>query len=146
LDYDDATSWRNQAATVLAESGISAYSPMRAKQFLAQLGVMPAEPSAYAGLEHPLATSKGIMTRDHNDCVRADAVLFNFKGVTRISLGTAFEAAWCHDRHIPTVVVAERDNPNIAHPMAAEIYKFVVPTLEEALVLIKTILLPGGAE
>jgi nucleoside 2-deoxyribosyltransferase len=139
--FEEATAWRNIAKQTLAKSGIAAYSPMRSKEFLDALPVMPSKPNVY---DHPLATSKGIMARDHNDCVRADALLVNFLGVTRPSIGTAMELAWAYDRHIPVVVVAEPDNPNISHPMATEAVDFRVDTLEEGIALIKTIVFPEG--
>lgn len=140
LLYASAVNWRHYAKQHLAEHGIDAFSPMRAKQFLAAVqGVI--EP--FTTHENPLATSKGIMCRDHTDCVRADALLVNFLGARRVSLGTAMELAWAYDRHIPVVVVAEADNPNIVHPMAHEAIDFRVDTLDEGLALIRTILQPG---
>jgi nucleoside 2-deoxyribosyltransferase len=139
LSFEGATAWRNKAAQMLSQLGIAAYSPMRKKDFLAGEEPLPTRPNVH---EHPLGTSKGIMTRDHRDCVTADAVLFNFSGVQRVSLGSAMELAWCFDRHIPTVVVAEKDNPNISHPMAHEAVNFRVDTLEEGIELIRTIVLP----
>jgi len=139
MSFEDATAWRNKATKLLAEFNIAAYSPMRKKNFLSGETSLPSRPNV---ADHPLATSKGIMARDHRDCVTADAVLFNFSGVTRISLGSAMEMAWCFDRHIPTVVVSEKDNPNISHPMAHEAVNFRVDTLEEGIELIRTIVLP----
>lgn len=143
MEYQGAVEWRVWASERLRRRGINAYSPMRAKEFLAgaeQHGRLP----TFVDHEHPLATSKGIMCRDHTDCVRADALLVNFEGVTRVSLGTAMELAWAYDRHIPVVVVCEPDNPNIKHPMAHEAIDFRVDTLVEGVELIRTILLPEG--
>ena len=139
LTYGEATEWRTLATKGLASYGIAAYSPLRAKEFL---DTQEAIPSRANVSPHPLGTSKGIMTRDFNDCVRADALLVNFLGVTRPSLGTAMELAWAYDRHIPVVVVAEPGNPNIDHPMMHEAAKFVVPTLRDGVELIRTILRP----
>lgn len=137
--FDEATEWRTIAAIALSQYGISAYSPLRAKDFLDTQEAIPSRANVFP---HPLGTSKGIMTRDHCDCVRADALLVNFLGVTRPSLGTAMELAWAFDRHIPVVVVAEPGNPNIDHPMMHEAAKFVVPSLQEGVELIRTILRP----
>lgn len=139
LSFEDATAWRESAKKKLEAAGIAAYSPMRSKDFLNALPVMPSKPNVY---DHPLATSKGVMARDHHDCISADALLVNFKGFTKVSLGTAMELAWAYDRHIPVVVVAEPDNVNISHPMATEAVDFRVDTIEEAIELIKTIVLP----
>ena len=141
--YEQATAWRNEAKRILSEVGIAVYSPMRAKEFLDKLSVMPSRPDVY---DHPLATSKGIMARDHADCVRADVVLVNFLGADRVSLGTAMELAWCFEHHIPVVCVAEPTNINVAHPMAAEAIDYLVPTLAEAIEIVKTICLPDYKE
>jgi nucleoside 2-deoxyribosyltransferase len=140
--FASATEWRATAIQNLRKYGIKAYSPMRSKEFLRGSGELP----TFASMPDagPLATSKGIMSRDHNDCIRADALLINFLGVDRVSLGTAMELAWAYDRHIPVVVVAESDNPNIVHPMAHEAIKFRVDTLAEGLALIHTIVFPEG--
>lgn len=139
LSYEEATTWRNQAKQALADVGIAGYSPMRAKDFLESMAAMPSRPNVY---NHPLATSKGIMARDHNDAVRADAILVNFLGAEQVSLGTAMELAWAFEHHIPVVVVSEPDNINVHHPMASEAINYLVPTLSEALDIIKTICLP----
>jgi len=73
MEYEGAVEWRNWAMEWLRAVGIRAYSPMRAKEFLAaeeQHGRLP----TFLAHDHPLATSKGIMCRDHTDCVRADAL------------------------------------------------------------------------
>lgn len=137
--YEEATNWRNQAKAALGKDGIAGYSPMRAKEFLDTLPVMPSRPNVY---DHPLATSKGIMARDHADCVRADVILAYFKGANKVSLGTAMELAWAFEHHIPVVCVAEPDNVNVAHPMATEAISYRVDTLAEAIEIVKTICLP----
>lgn len=139
LSYAEATDWRQEAKAALDAVGIAAFSPMRAKDFLKD------ETKLTWLMDHwqnPMATSKGIMARDHSDCITANAVLFNFLGAKRVSLGSAMELAWCYDRHIPTIVVAEHDNPNIAHPMAHEAINFRVDTLEQGLEIIRHVLLP----
>jgi nucleoside 2-deoxyribosyltransferase len=141
LDYDDSTTWRNQAATVLAEAGITAYSPMRAKEMTRAWGEKITPARSMAG-EHPLLTSKGIMCRDYTDCTRADALLVNFLGAQTVSLGSIMELAWAFHLHIPVVCAGEADNINVAHPMAHEAINFRVDTLSEGIDLIKTILLP----
>ena len=139
ISYGQATEWREQAAAELAKAGITAYSPMRAKAFL------QGEQNLTWLMDHwqnPMATSKGIMARDFNDCTTADVVLFNLKGQTRGSLGTVMEIAWAFDRKIPVVMVAEPDNIHVAHPMLVEAINFRVDTLEQGLEIVKHILLP----
>lgn len=143
LEYSGAVGWRESAAKLLKRSGIQAYSPMRNKSFLAgtEGAITP-----FIDHENPLGKSKGIMCRDFTDCTRADALLVNFLGVNRVSLGTAMELAWAYDRHIPVVVVAEANNPNVAHPMAHEAINYRVNTLSEGIALICAILLPEDCQ
>jgi len=139
ISYGEATEWRDQAFTALAKVGITAYSPMRAKSFLKN------EKSLTWMMDHwenPMATSKGIMSRDHNDCVTADVLLVNLLGQTRGSLGTVMEIAWAFDRRIPVVMVAEPDNTHVLHPMLIEAINFRVDNLEDGIEIVKHILLP----
>jgi len=140
LSYVDATTWRFQAAEALKAAGIDAYSPLRDKTFLAEESLIDsfAEPHT----EHPLATSRAIITRDFQDTTNADVVLINFKGSEVLSVGTVAEMAWCWDRKIPTVVVADVDDRHLQHPFVKEMTSFHVQTLEEGLALVKSILLP----
>lgn len=139
ISYRDATDWRKQAVVALTEADIEAFSPMRGKEFLKD------EKNLTWMMDHwnnPMATSKGIMSRDFNDCSKADALLVYLAGTSRASMGTVMEIAWAFDRKIPVVVVAEADNLHVDHPMLKEAINFRVDTLEEGLALIKNILLP----
>lgn len=139
VTYGSATDWRNTAARALADAGIAAFSPMRNKQFLAQhKGALP-----HGVVDHtsPLATPKGIMSRDRFDCINADALLINYSDAPTVSYGTAMEVAWANMKHKPIVVIGSPDNPNISHPMAQEAINFRVDTLEEGIDLICQILL-----
>ena len=142
LSYSEATDWRRLAVVDLTASGIDAFSPMRAKDFL------KGESNLTWMMDHwenPMATSKGIMSRDYNDCVNADVLLVNLKGLTRASMGTVMEIAWAFHLKIPTVVVAEHDNIHVQHPMLVEAINFRVETLDEALKIVKHIVLPEVA-
>lgn len=141
LSYDDACRWRHDAQRALSEAGITAYSPMRDKEFLSGEMSMSSVPNVY---KNPLTTSRAIMTRDFNDCISADAVLFNFLGARKVSAGSMFELAWCYANRIPTVVVSEDDNVNVCHPMASEAIDFRARTLNEGIAILQSILLPGG--
>lgn len=139
LSYEGATDWRKWAQNQLAVHGIDGYSPMRAKDFLAGLeDVTFQENWSY----NPFATSRGIMARDYNDCITANALLINFLESKTISAGTAMELAWAYHAKIPTIVVAERDNPHLNHPMIKETVDFHVTTLAEGVQIVKAVLLP----
>lgn len=138
LTYAEATDWRNEAARQLKEVGIAAYSPLRDKPFLKGAAIV----SAVGAYDHPLATSRGVITRDHLDCTTADALLVNFTGFDKLSLGTIVEMGWAWDRRIPVVVVAPADNKHVTHPFGAELTSYRVDTLDEGIAIIKSLLLP----
>lgn len=137
-DWSGAMGWRKQAELLLEQHGLVGYSPLRLKDFLAGSNDL-----SYNNVDHthPLTTSRGIMTRDFNDCITASALLVNFTGVSKLSAGTAMEMAWAYDRHIPVVVVCEEDNPHLQHPMIREAIDFHVTTLEAGVELVRTIIL-----
>jgi len=143
LTYDDGNDWRVSVADELASVGIIGWSPLRAKHFLREIGVLDAAgtpDSAYIGL-NPLSEPKGIMTRDRFDTTRSDMVLMNLIGATRVSIGTMIEAGWADAARVPLVVAMEPDNIH-RHAMLNEAAGFIVPTLEEAVAVIKAVLLP----
>jgi nucleoside 2-deoxyribosyltransferase len=141
LDYEGCTDWRDEAIRKLAAVGIVGASPMRAKHALKNVGILP---PVTTGIKNPLATHKGIMSRDHHDTITADALLINLKGATRVSIGTMMELAWAYDHHIPTVVIIEADGSNLhEHGMVDEAIKFRAESLDEALHYIETILCPN---
>ena len=135
----EAFSWRDEAAAALAQRDIDTRSPMRAKQelFADRIGH---DYRAYSGRGWAY-TPDGILTRDHNDCTTADAVLIHVFGAKTLSFGTGMELAWCYDHHIPTVVaIEESGNVHDNHPMFVAAVKFRVPTLEEAVDAVAVIL------
>lgn len=135
----EAFEWRYEAARRLALRGIETRSPMRAKQGLAE-NAIGTDYRAYAGRGWAY-TPAGILTRDHNDCTTADAVLMYMLGARTMSFGTGMELAWCYDRHIPVVLVIEEEgNIHDGHPMFAAAVKFRVPTLDEAVDAVAVIL------
>jgi len=140
LSYDEATQWRDEVSRKLSPLGIAVYSPMRAKEFLAGT---PKLHAIMDGYQDPMTSTKGIVCRDHQDCVRADVLFVNFLGATKVSLGTACELAWAYDRRIPIVVVAEPDNIHVQHPFVIEMSDFIVRSVDEGLRIVKHILLPS---
>jgi nucleoside 2-deoxyribosyltransferase len=135
LSYEAAQDWRKMATRMLAPD-IACFSPLRCKQFLAAEGILE---GSYE--HHPLATSRGIMTRDHNDCLTADLLLVNLLGTQRVSIGTCMEIAWAHAYRKPVVLVMEEGNVH-DHPMVNEATGYRLGTLAEATLFVKAILLP----
>lgn len=136
LSYDASEAWRDEFRAIV-EPRIRCFSPLRCKQFLRQQGVIE---QSYAGLS-PLATDRGIMTRDHFDCSRADAIVCNLSGVNRVSIGTVMECAWAFAYRKPLILVMEPGNVH-DHPMLREATGFQVETVEEAALLTLSVLLP----
>ena len=136
LTHEECVGWRKYADDKLAPHGIVCFSPMRGKEYLKGHGVLEQSYPRYA-----LSTDRGIMSRDHNDVIEANALLVNLLGVKRVTVGTVMELAWAWDRHIPTVVVMEEaDNPH-DHPMVREAIGWRVKTLDEGIHCVKSVLL-----
>lgn len=140
LGFDDATNWRYQAKHALAERGIEALDPMRAKNELSSRGRISTNFHDYETCG-AFFTSRGIMTRDFNDVKTSDAGLVNLLGTTKVSAGTVMELGWYYALQKPVVVVIERQgNPHDNHPMIHEAMRFRVETLDEAIDAVATIL------
>lgn len=137
LDYTDAVTWRTAAIQRLKEAGIQGRSPMRSKEFLAgrKLTNQGCE-------ENPLSSQKGIVTRDHFDVRTSDVILMNLSAATRLSLGSAVEIGWASAYKKPIVTVLDLDNTANPHTHAfvRELSGYIVPTLDEALDIVISIL------
>lgn len=136
----EAFQWRIHATQKLAERGIEARSPMRAKMALANNDI-GTDYRAYQDRGWAY-TPEGILTRDHHDCTTSDGVLINMLGAGIMSFGTGMELAWCYDRHIPTVTAIEKEgNPHDGHPMfVAAAKRFRLDDLDDAIDAIAVIL------
>lgn len=137
LSHSGATSWRDQARDALSATGITAFSPMRGKDFLKDMEVL-----SNHGYPHPLSTNKAITTRDRCDCMGCDAILMNLLGATRVSIGTSIEIGWADAARVPIVLVMEKTGNPHDHCMVREMCGFQVETLEEGIATVKAILLP----
>jgi nucleoside 2-deoxyribosyltransferase len=136
--YDESQAWRDYVADQLKDTEIRCFSPLRGKAFLRKEGIIN---KSYE--YHPLASAKGILHRDHHDCVTADLVFVNFLKATSNSVGTAMEVGWAFDHHILTIAVMENDAQFNTHPMVLECITYRVETLDEGILIAKAILLPG---
>lgn len=133
LTYDGAVEWR-ESFTKQVNEGINCYSPMRGKHYLQSLGSIEA-----TGLEKYGIMSGGpaILTRDYSDCTNADMLVVNLLGADRVSIGTMFEIAWAHSKHIPVVLVIEDDTANIhSHSMLFAMCGYRVNNLEDAVIIV----------
>jgi nucleoside 2-deoxyribosyltransferase len=144
LNYDDATKWREQATESLRSVGIDAMSPMRGKRYLKGVSDAGGAKIADAYAEYPLSTMKAIVTRDRHDCMKNDMVIMYLKGAQTVSIGSVLEIAWADAARVPVVLVMEKDKSNLhEHGMVREMCGFHVETLEEALEVVKAVLLPS---
>lgn len=142
LNYAGATDWRAFATQRLLEAHpqhrIYGVSPMRAKEYLSKERTI-----GHSYEDTVLSGAKAITTRDRMDCQRADLVLINLLGSTRVSIGTMIEVGWADAFRVPIVLAIEPENLH-QHPMLAQCAGFVVSTLEQAVDTAAAILLPGG--
>lgn len=127
--YEGATSWRDSAIAKLAEVGITGISPMRGKDYL--LGKTTIS-DAYD--EFILSTQKAIVTRDRWDRQRADVVLVNVLGATKVSIGTMIELGWADATRRPIILIVDKGNPH-DHAMVRELVGFIVPMPKQGLAL-----------
>ncbi len=137
LSYNGTTEWRQQAIDHLKDFSIRGLSPMRHKEYLIGESAIS---DSYASC---LSSQRGIYARDRFDCHRADLVLVNLLGATRVSIGTVMEIAWAAQNNTPIVLVME-DSDNIhEHSMLREACPFRVNNLQEGLDLTVAILAPS---
>jgi len=112
LTYGDAQDWRTALAAELDTYGIDAVSPLRMKHYLAQLGELSGHGRDFSGM-NVLSDQQSVITRDKFDVLRADMLVGNFLGATRVSIGSMFEQAWAHLQHKPIAVAIEKEgNPH----------------------------------
>jgi len=137
--FNGCTEWRHVAAVDLALAGIKAVSPMRGKEYLSHLEAISSDGREYAHLG-VLSLPRGVMTRDRFDATRCDVLLVNLLGADRVSIGTVMEIAWADARRTPVVCVMEEQGNPHEHMMINEALGFRLPTLEEGLHVVKSIL------
>lgn len=136
ISYGNATDWRHWFADALPTS-IEAFNPLRGKDYLRHEVEIKAEYKNVA-----LSCARGITTRDYYDVRRADLVVVNLLGASKVSIGTVMEIAWAKAFQIPVILIIEEKDNVHDHPMIQESVGFRVNTLEEAIWLTKVILLP----
>jgi nucleoside 2-deoxyribosyltransferase len=137
LTFEDAQGWRDIAARSLAPE-INAFSPLRNKTFLSGRGAIHSKP--YLGVA--MATDRGIMTRDHWDCLTADLILVNFLGARYPSIGTAMEIGFAFAYRKPVVAIMEHEGNVHDHGMIREAIGYRTHDFDEALEIVRAILLP----
>ena len=133
--YGDVTDWRAHVAEQL-DSSIEVLSPLRHKEYLLH------ETSIDDTYDSLMSTQRAITVRDKFDTTRADIVIANLLGATRVSIGTMIEYGWADANDIPIITVMEKGNLH-DHAMVREISGWIVESLDEAIRVTNTILVPG---
>jgi hypothetical protein len=161
LSYEGATDWREYARdhisnnittdcfnkamektyTARVSTGIDVLSPMRAKRHLEGIKNFTADGDKYKSFS-VLSSNRGIMTRDRWDATRCDVLLVNLLGAKTVSVGTVMEMAWANQARTPIVCAIEPGGNVHEHGMLMEAIGFRVPTLDEAICVVKALLLP----
>ncbi len=137
--YADCVDWREEARALLAPR-IQAFSPMRGKEYLEHLRSISCTGEEYAKFGC-LSLPRGVMTRDRFDATRCDAMLVNLLGAKTVSIGTVMEIAWADLKRIPIVCAIEESGNPHEHMMIQEAIGFRVPTLGEAIHVVRAVLL-----
>jgi nucleoside 2-deoxyribosyltransferase len=141
--YGAAVDWREAVTTDLARYGIACFSPMRAKEYLADQKVLTGHPDAYTGMG--LSNPKGICTRDRFDCQRCDLVLLNLLPAEEteiVSIGSMIEVGWCDSARNPLIVVMNESNVHY-HAMVTELAGYIVRDVESAVLVARAVLKPS---
>lgn len=133
--FGECTDWREYVKSKFPPE-IIALSPMRGKTYLSH------EKSISHSYEQmPLSSGKGINARDFNDVMRCDLVFVNFIGATKVSIGTVLEIGWAKPLLKPVVLAMEEGNIH-EHCMIENSAGFIVPDLDQAIEIAKSVLLP----
>lgn len=111
ITYDDATTWRNTAASYITTAGHDALDPMRGKEDL-NLGNTPIAPSYRRHVRH---NAHSIFQRDIKDIEDSDVLLVNCRGWF---FGTQWELGYASALGLPQVIFNLDDN-FVEHPMIA---------------------------
>jgi nucleoside 2-deoxyribosyltransferase len=138
--YGECTDWRIRVVQELFDVGIKGLSPMRGKEYLSHVKEFTSDGDKYKPYG-VMSTNHGIITRDRYDATRCDVLLVNFLDAPKVSIGTCMEIAWADLARIPIVCAMEASGNAHEHGMILEAIGFKVPTLEEAVLVTKMILL-----
>jgi nucleoside 2-deoxyribosyltransferase len=137
LSFDACVDWRIDFIEKLP-ARIVGLSPMRGKTHLEHETSIRDE-----YISSVMSSSRGIITRDFNDCKRADVIVANLLGASRVSIGTVMEIAWGRAFQTPVILVMEKTGNIHDHSMIRETAGYTVETLDDALLLTKAMLLPA---
>lgn len=123
--FEVVAKWRKEFCANPPQ-GMVGIDPLRKRSELATSAVVAGE---YP--KHRLASKKGILAQNKFDVMRSSAILANFLGADRLSLGSVIELALAFQAWKRIVVVMEKENPH-DHPYVRSCADVVVETMDEA--------------
>lgn len=135
LSYSDADDWRGHVADELAPDILCA-NPLRNAKHLKGSEAIPV---AFKGVR--FLSDRCITMQDYLDICRSQVVLMNFLGAPRVSSGSPWEMGVCWERRTPVVMVMESGDNPYDHPILRETAAFRCETLQEALIIVRGLLI-----
>lgn len=135
--YDECNDWRKSFSDKI-HPNIKCLSPMRGEDYLKDKGVIT---DCYPD-EGPFASQRGLMARDFHDCTTSNAVVANLLDSKIVSIGTCIEIGWCYITRVPCIAIMEPGGNLHDHPMIRESIDYRVASIEEAIEVVETLLLP----
>lgn len=137
---EGAKDWRAIAREYLAAFGVHTYDPLRGKAYLNSIIGENGTYGDQYDTVHPMSSGHGITHRDRWDVRRADLVFVNLvPAPEKVSIGTVMEIAWADAAGVYTLVAMEEANIH-RHGMLENTASLVIPSFEDALKLVPTIL------
>ncbi len=141
LTYAEARqTWRHEIVKHFA-SHILPYSPMRVVSALQPEQGLSDRKDA-SGVRGMLV-NRAILGRDETDLRNAHAMVANFLGAERASLGTVAEMGMAHVLRVPVILVMEKKGNIHEHPFVTSIAYERVDTLWDAAQIVNHLLTPG---
>lgn len=142
LSFGDTEDWRDRVKQFAAANSdkfghIEFFSPLRGKDYLKNETSIK---DTYD--EFQFSTSRAIMLRDSFDVRTCDAVLVNFMGATRVSMGTVMELAWAYENRKPVIAITEESGNIHEHAMVNEAIWYKLQNIEDAMRALSMVLNP----
>lgn len=102
LTLKKALVWRTVTETILNEAGFEVLNPLRGIRFSPRVKIR-----STLDTSDPRRSDKAIVGRGLADIYASDIVLFNFEGVSAVSVGSCVEIGFCHALRKFAVVVLD---------------------------------------
>lgn len=125
-DVLERADWRDETKTILSLDNIVAVLPRPLSLYEDVYGISEDDAGAV------------LTVRDHKFSTKSDAVLANFEGSQKGSLGTAIELGWASEAGVTIVGVVPEGNVH-EHPMILTCLTFRAYTLDEGIRIIQAL-------